>query len=865
MKKKIYLVIDNHFDAMWRRCNDRPLRFNGESYVSYSDLQAYYIEDNLKLAQSYPDYKFQIETVHTAEMFLESHPDCREAFFQALQRGQLLVSGSGYLIIDSNMVRGESLVRNYLQGFLWMKENGHPLPRLAVRNDAFGNCAQLPQILLGCGFEWLKDTSYVRNSGKFWRGLDGSVIGTDWPDAVGGGGGWAKYAPCPACHGEKTIDGVPCKHCGGRGIDIQKAEKRRAPLTLPEKISEDFGIAAAGGEEFLPIAETVEIARRLQSRFDIRFAFEQEIADFIVRPFREEDCGPEKELNAACTGCYVTRIQIKQMIRELEHRMSSLETLDCLAFLSGNGSKNRGFRDVWKKMLFAMFHDAITGTHVDAAYAELMEVLFRAKQEMMELTGEILAILQAAEETSRVVFNTTGFTRDAVAEIPLPVGKRVKGLFTPSGQAFLLEEKLQGDVPCAKVLLSTMKPYEQRKIFIEYDVREPELKTEEEPGQPVLFSGTVLNDTQRDHTEALVNTNAVEVENDRLKITAGPNGIQKIQDKTTGRVLAAVNTLHPGELVLEHDEGSPWATLEDDRKQIPLSGWTKLEKVEKQELFQRLTYTVTLPFRAGGALDGLTVQSTITLYQGISQVFFETDADWHCFNERLRVAFPVCCTGRHLYETPYGILEREPYPPVYDWSGSNGDYPAIGWAGVQGANGWAVLFNKGTPSYRVDTQGDGSVIFLSLLRSPAIPTYLHEPESYCMTEWDGMRDEGAHHFSYALGFFQRETEPAAIVRAGLAYQTPVLFTEMTQELPQFPCLQQGNAVIGALKVAEKEEGIIVRVVSCSEAPQSVEMKLPVWVREVVQCDMLERPLKTLPLDGTMSLRPFEIATVLLRN
>ena len=97
--------------------------------------------------------------------------------------------------------------------------------------------------------------------------------------------------------------------------------------------------------------------------------------------------------------------QIKQMIRELEHRMSSLETLDCLAFLSGNGSKNRGFRDVWKKMLFAMFHDAITGTHVDAAYAELMEVLFRAKQEMMELTGEILAILQAAEETSRVVFN----------------------------------------------------------------------------------------------------------------------------------------------------------------------------------------------------------------------------------------------------------------------------------------------------------------------------------------------------------------------------------------------------------------------------------------------------------------------------
>ena len=53
------------------------------------------------------------------------------------------------------------------------------------------------------------------------------------------------------------------------------------------------------------------------------------------------------------------------------------------------------------------------------------------------------------------------------------------------------------------------------------------------------------------------------------------------------------------------------------------------------------------------------------------------------------------------------------------------------------------MFNQGTPSYRIEAgPGESEVILLSLLRSPAIPTYLHEPDYYSMTEYDGMRDFG---------------------------------------------------------------------------------------------------------------------------
>jgi len=88
------------------------------------------------------------------------------------------------------------------------------------------------------------------------------------------------------------------------------------------------------------------------------------------------------------------------------------------------------------------------------------------------------------------------------------------------------------------------------------------------------------------------------------------------------------------------------------------------------------------------------------------------------------------------------------YTPSFSgWAGTNGDWPAINWAGVESQKVSVALLNKGLPSYCIEKRRN---VFLSLLRSPAVPTYLHEPQYYSMTEYDGMRDSGRHCFEYAL-------------------------------------------------------------------------------------------------------------------
>ena len=44
MKKKVFIIIHEHFDIMWRRCFDRDFQYKGKNYISYADLEAYYIK-----------------------------------------------------------------------------------------------------------------------------------------------------------------------------------------------------------------------------------------------------------------------------------------------------------------------------------------------------------------------------------------------------------------------------------------------------------------------------------------------------------------------------------------------------------------------------------------------------------------------------------------------------------------------------------------------------------------------------------------------------------------------------------------------------------------------------------------------------
>jgi len=83
VKKKIFIIINNHFDLTWRRRFRGRLVSEGRSFVSYADLQEYYITDNLELCEKYPFYQFQIESPAVVREYLSRHPEKKQVL-QAL-------------------------------------------------------------------------------------------------------------------------------------------------------------------------------------------------------------------------------------------------------------------------------------------------------------------------------------------------------------------------------------------------------------------------------------------------------------------------------------------------------------------------------------------------------------------------------------------------------------------------------------------------------------------------------------------------------------------------------------------------------------------------------------------------------------
>ena len=138
-KPQLFILVNNHFDPTWRRCWQRPLKFKGKTFISYNDIETYYLLDNIALAQENSEYKFEIECALVLRTILKDHPEALPILQQLAQEGRFAVSGAGETIVDANMIHGESLVRNFVDGILWVEDTLGQKTNYMLRNDAFGD------------------------------------------------------------------------------------------------------------------------------------------------------------------------------------------------------------------------------------------------------------------------------------------------------------------------------------------------------------------------------------------------------------------------------------------------------------------------------------------------------------------------------------------------------------------------------------------------------------------------------------------------------------------------------------------------------------------------------------------------------
>lgn len=876
--KKLFIYVTEHADLVWRRCFDRDFTFKGRNFVSYADLEGYYIQDNIDLCEKYDEYCFTVESPAMLKKFLEKNPNYENKVKKLISEGKLKMPFAGNNIVDSNLISGEGIIRNFLYGREYLKDNFGYVPYGMDRNDAFGNTAQLPQIARGFGSKWIYHITYSNPDNLYWEGLDGSKVLVWQPESVGYTGGYYKYPPCPACGGHRDKD---CDVCGNRRIDVEFLEKMR--VALPDKPA-DFDdkippYIYCGGEEMLPNEDILKWAKMHEKEYDIRFVDYDDylpyISDMLDRTddAKDDEIHSSAEINVNNTGCYVTRIKTKQTLRENENLLTVLETLACADKIKNGVYDFKKIENIWEKYFFTAFHDAVTATHIDAAYDEVMDTAAEIKKETKNAIEELLLKSVTKNDNIITVYNPYGSNVSKQISVNVKTDDDIRIADKDGNEIDICGYEKKGNEVAISFWLNDLKPFSTNIYNI---VKTDKTFNREETvlcEMRGLNGKPVLTDVATEQKTVMANTKTV-IENEFFRIIATDNGIEEIFDKKLNTVIARQSEYMVGEWILEHDEGSPWATLSPDMRRQALNKYTKLAKIIKTDGEQKLEF-----FIAPGELDGYGVMSfnitySVSLKKNCDIVCFSSDVRWDTQNYRLRIAMPVIGKTRNFYDIPYGVIERKPYKPeivrednTSKWASAAGDYPAINWAGVQ-TNGYSLaMFNKGTPSYQItdDNNGNGT-IYLSVLRSPSVGSYLHSPIEYTMTDYDGMRDAGEHHFEYGIKAYSKGFDENNAVPDGIAFNAVVCTVNGYADIAPLPKLICNDARITAVKMSQNGNGLVVRINEFHGKNTNGILVLPqeMNAKAVYLCDLKEDTEEKLPIDGnavTFDLTPYEIKTL----
>ncbi|MBQ8813118.1 MAG: alpha-mannosidase [Lachnospiraceae bacterium] len=137
----------------------------------------------INLMRRYGDYIFMSSQPQLYQHVKENDPELYAEIKRAIKEGRWEPEGAMWLESDTNLVHGESLIRQILYGKRFMKEEFGVDNKILWLPDVFGYSAALPQILKKSGvsqfftskMSW-NETNTMPNDTFIWEGIDGSQV-----------------------------------------------------------------------------------------------------------------------------------------------------------------------------------------------------------------------------------------------------------------------------------------------------------------------------------------------------------------------------------------------------------------------------------------------------------------------------------------------------------------------------------------------------------------------------------------------------------------------------------------------------------------------------------------------------------------
>ena len=663
----MYMFGHSHIDVAWLW----PLAETERKCVRTLSTQ-------LALAAEYPEYRYLQSQPHLYYMVKNRYPDLYRRVVEAVRAGQFIPEGATWVEPDTNVPSGESLIRQFLHGTRFFREEFGVECEMLWLPDVFGYSGALPQIMRGCGIRFFSTAKiyWAYHGGDtfpyvtfVWEGIDGSPV----------------YVNLCRDYNARTNPRVVIERWNER-VQKDGFSTRLFP----------FGFGDGGGG---PTRDHLEYIRRMG---DLEGVPRCRIASPVAYFHDQEEKGwPDARYVGelyfqAHRGTYTSQARTKRGNRKSELALREAEMWGAAAgALTGYAYPLERMDAAWKAVLLNQFHDIIPGSSIHRVYEEAEAAYERVIDAAEEVAGQAAGTFTDAGD-DLTAFNALSWKRSALVLLP----EGYAGALNAAGRP-LAAQSVDGETYVEATLPScgwtTLRP-----------AREAGVETTNE-----------LSATPRSLENALLRLTL----NDRGEITS-------IIDKETGRewAVGACNQMR-----MFKDVPTNWDAWDIDstyqQNPVSLDQPAAIEVVAEGPLFAQLR--VTRP------LLHSTLRQEITLRRGSRRVDFDTEIDWQESHKLLKVAFPVDIHAEEaIHEIQFGYIRR-PTHRSRQYDVDRFEVANQKWTALAEENRGAAVLND--CKYGVNVLGN--TISLTLLKSPLAPDMTADKGrqvfTYSLYLWNG--------------------------------------------------------------------------------------------------------------------------------
>lgn len=349
--------------------------------------------NQVALMERYPEYRFLLCSPTVLEYLKESYPGLYGRVREKVQEGQFIPEGAVYVESDTNLPGGESLVRQFVMGKRWYRQEFGVDSRMAWLPDTFGFSGALPQIMAGCGVPYFATQKLLRCDPEceqfpynlfWWEGIDGTRI---------------------LSHVYKKNNEIFTS--GALRVRWEQDRNQRQEI---DTFLFPFGYGDGGGGPTEIMVETAARCRDLEGA--PRCTMESPTAFFDRLDAEKIKNVYYGELYLAWhRGTYTAQARIKRGVRKAEYALREAEYLAGLLRLAGRtqgeGEILEKLESLWKTLLLQEFHDILPGSSIQRVNEEAKAALEQVEKESVRLARKLLLALAGG----RALFNSLSWER----------------------------------------------------------------------------------------------------------------------------------------------------------------------------------------------------------------------------------------------------------------------------------------------------------------------------------------------------------------------------------------------------------------------------------------------------------------------